>query len=325
MRITLLFGFLGSGKTTLARRILQSRPAGSRMAVIVNEFGDVGIDGAILSGQNVDMVELTSGCLCCTLKGPLLKAVEELAEKADHIVIEATGIAEPEEMVETFADPTLRARFEIGPLVTVVDAANFEKLREMLGEFYLAQVQNADVLVLNKIDRASHASLEALRDEVMLLNPDASIYFTEQSDIEVADLLTGPPSRLVAERAEDAHPGAEGHAPHDDHHDHGHDHHGHGHEGARHAPAQSFVLEASSGASRAAVQDFFATLPANVWRAKGFMPVDGAPSLLQYSVSGLDITAAAPRDSYRLVFIGPDLDRPLIERRFAALVRGGSA
>ena len=109
MRVNLLFGFLGSGKTTLARNLLSTDSRGRKMAVIVNEFGEVGIDGAILEGRKdgeaIDMVELTSGCLCCTLKGSLLTAVEELRRKADvdQVVIEATGVAEPEEMVETFS------------------------------------------------------------------------------------------------------------------------------------------------------------------------------------------------------------------------------
>src|SRR5581483_8220978 len=131
-----------SGKTTLARRILERRSKSRKMAVIVNEFGDVGVDGAILQGETVDIVELTSGCLCCTLKAPLLNAIEELRDRVnpDQVVIEATGVAEPDEMIETFADPSLRGRYDIAPLVTVVDAANFRKLREILGDFYTAQI-----------------------------------------------------------------------------------------------------------------------------------------------------------------------------------------
>ncbi len=97
-RVDLLFGFLGSGKTTLARRILEEWGPKRRMALIVNEFGDVGVDGEILSGNDIDLIQLSSGCLCCTLKGSLDAAIEELATKSrlDHIVIEATGVAEPE-------------------------------------------------------------------------------------------------------------------------------------------------------------------------------------------------------------------------------------
>lgn len=313
MRINLLFGFLGSGKTTLARRILEERSGDKRMAVIVNEFGDVGIDGAILEGRNVDMVELTSGCLCCTLKGSLLNAVEELQEAsgAERIVIEATGVAQPEEMMETFSDPSLRIRFDMGPMVTVIDAPKFSRLREMLGEFYTAQVENADVLVLNKIDLASAAELEAVRAEVTGLNPAATVLFTEHCDLEVEPLLEGETSQAMARFA--AGPG--GRAG-DEHHDHDHNH-DHDHGGHRHAPAESFVLDAGGDAARGALERFFAELPDGVWRVKGFTRVDGGPVLVQYTMGQLDITAAEPRANHHLVFIGKDLDQTGLATRLA--------
>ena len=97
MRVNLLFGFLGSGKTTLAKHLLANRSRDLKTAVIVNEFGEVGVDGDILRGDNVDVVELNSGCLCCTLRGSLMMAVEELRDKAkvERVIVEATGIAQP--------------------------------------------------------------------------------------------------------------------------------------------------------------------------------------------------------------------------------------
>jgi G3E family GTPase len=366
MRLNLLFGFLGSGKTTLARRILTERAGGEKMAVIVNEFGDVGIDGAILEGRNVDMVELTSGCLCCTLKGPLLNAVEELRDKAGarRIVIEATGVAQPEELIETFADPKLSGRYDIGPVVTVVDAPKYPKLAQVLGEFYGEQMKNADVLVLNKVDLAPAAALEAVRAEAAQINPHAEILFAERCDVDIPRLLDGPSSRVVATyRARlgepnpppspsppppsDApapafHNGAplgatggegyeglarlsraypelgEGGSPNHNHdHGHGHDH---DHGDHRHAPAQSFVLDATGAAARADVEAFFRALPENVWRAKGFMAVDGVPALIQYAMGQLEITPAEARAVRNMVFIGPDMDRPAIEAQFRALL-----
>jgi G3E family GTPase len=312
VRLNLLFGFLGSGKTTLARRILERRPKGRKIAVIVNEFGDVGIDGAILEGNSIDIIELTSGCLCCTLKGPLLNAIEELGDrvKPDQIVIEATGIAEPEEMIETFTDPKLRGRFDVGPLVTVVDAANFAKLREILGDFYAAQISHSDLIVLNKIDISSAEKLQVVQQEVEQLNPDATVYFAERCDIEVDEVLDGTSSRVIADRAvlsaaragrrETEHP----------------------HHGPHHAPAQSFVLDATGGADRAGIEKLFASLPDNVWRAKGFMTIDNEPVLLQYSASGLDLSPAPRRSNEYLVFIGPNLDREAIGDRLSAVLAG---
>lgn len=117
MRVNLICGFLGSGKTTLVRRILAERAGRERLAVIVNEFGQVGIDGAILQGQAVDMIELTAGCLCCTLRGSLVGAVEELRDRmgSERIVVESTGVAQPDEMVQALADPRSRRRSRWGP------------------------------------------------------------------------------------------------------------------------------------------------------------------------------------------------------------------
>ena len=160
LRINLLFGFLGSGKTTLLRHILGERGGDRPMAVIVNEFGEVGVDGEVIAGDNVNLVELTSGCLCCTLRGSLMSAVEELREKAavEQIVVEATGVASPGDMLEDLNDSKLAHELDVGPLVTVVDAPKFTRLQQMLGEFYEDQVENADVLVLNKIDLATPTS-----------------------------------------------------------------------------------------------------------------------------------------------------------------------
>ena len=319
MRLNLLFGFLGSGKTTLARRILTERSGGEKMAVIVNEFGDVGIDGAILEGRNVDMVELTSGCLCCTLKGSLLNAVEELRDKSGvrRIVIEATGVAQPEELIETFADPKLRDRYDIGPVVTVVDAPKYPKLTQVLGEFYTEQLKNADVLVLNKVDLASAGELEAVRAEIAGINPKAEVLFAERCELDIPRLLDGPSSGVVA-----AYRGVQAGG-----HDHAHDHdhaNDHGHDDHRHAPAQSFVLDATGSATRAAVEAFFSRLPENVWRAKGFMEIDGRPSLIQHAMGRLEITPAEARTVRNMVFIGPDLDRAAIESGFRALLAGAA-
>lgn len=321
MRLNLLFGFLGSGKTTLAKRILSERAGAEKMAVIVNEFGDVGIDGAILKGNNVDMVELNSGCLCCTLKGSLLNAVEELRDKAgaQRIVVEATGVAQPHELIETFADPSAKGRFDIGPIVTVVNTPKFPILRDGLGEFFTEQLRNADVLILNKVDLAPAQSLESVRAEIRAINPNAEVLFSEQCDVDIARLLDGPSSAVV--RTFHTEHGGHDHGDRDHPHDH---EHGHDHGDHRHAPAQSFVLDASGGASRQAVESFFKGLPENVWRAKGFMDIDGRPALIQYTMGQLDITPAEPRAVRNMVFIGPDMDRVGIEGGFAALLAGGT-
>lgn len=303
MRVNLLFGFLGSGKTTLVRRLLEERGRDAKTAVIVNEFGEVGIDGEILRGTNVDMVELNSGCLCCTLKGSLMLAVEELRRKAgvERVIVEATGVAQPGELTETLTDPTMRTRVDIGPLVTVVDAHKFSRLLGALGEFYVAQIENADIVILNKTDLAAPEVLEEARREVLAINPAATVLFADHCDVDSNYLLEGEFSGLLASAG-----GRDEHAHDGHHHEHGH----------AHAPAESFVLDASGEARREAVERFFRELPDGVWRAKGFMRIDGRPSLVQFTMGQLDITAAEAPPAHNMVFIGRDMDRSAIGAAF---------
>ncbi len=340
LRVNLLFGFLGSGKTTLLRRILGERAGERKMAVIVNEFGDVGVDGDVIAGNSVNLVELTSGCLCCTLRGSLMSAVEELRQKGavEQIVVEATGVASPGDMLEDLNDSKIAHEIDVGPLVTVVDAPKFTRLQQMLGEFYEEQVENADVLVLNKIDLATQAELEEAQAAVREINPDAVLLFAEQGDTDLALLLDGPESELLAQvKAE-----ATGHPPHDrehrdehrhDHdHEHDHEHDGGGHDhdhdhdhdhGHAHAPADSFVMDAAGDFSSEALIDAFAAMPANVWRSKGFLTVDGAPSLLQFTMGQLEIDSAPARERAYLVVIGEELDRSVVEPAVLAARRTG--
>lgn len=344
MKVNLLFGFLGSGKTTLAKHLL-ARPSNSvKTAIIVNEFGEVGVDGEILRGNNIDVVELNSGCLCCTLRGSLMMAVEELRDKAkvQRVIVEATGIAQPAELLETLAEFTGDRRLDIGPLVTVVDCAKMAKLESMLGDFYLDQIENADIIIANKIDLATPEQLEEATRRIRELNPEAEIMFAEQGRV--------PPERLFGEagsdllerfRAEtlqpvgavpqaqgaltsgmrDSNAHSSGHSHR--HNDHDHDQAGHAHDHDPHAdtPAQSFVVGAAGTGKRDGVERFFRSLPDNVWRAKGFIQLDGQPTLVQYSLGQLEMSVSATPASNAMVFIGQGMDRPGIEARFALATR----
>lgn len=282
MRVHVICGFLGSGKTTLLQRILTERGSREPLAVIVNEFGEVGVDGAILAGRNVDMIELTAGCLCCTLKGSLVSALEELRDKKgiERVVIEATGVAQPAELEEVLQDPALVGSVSVGPMVTVVDAAKFGALRRVLGPFYSAQMSRADVLLLNKTDLVTPEQLAHVRREVEALNPRATVVPTRRCDAGLDVVLEGTnrgsgPSALEQGLASPA-------------------------------PAASFVsfvVPAEFEAEREKVETFFAGLPAEIVRAKGFMRIDGQPCTVQFAAGQLELTPADPPRSLSLVFI----------------------
>ncbi len=341
MKVNLLFGFLGSGKTTLAKHLLAQRGDTLKTAIIVNEFGEVGVDGDILRGQNVDVVELNSGCLCCTLRGSLMMAVEELRDKAQvqRVIVEATGVAQPAELLETLAGTSRSAALHIGPLVTVVDCAKFSKLESMLGEFYLDQIESADIVIANKIDLATPQQLESTTRHIREINPGAEILFAEQGRVPPERLFgeagSGRVARLREELLQEANAQAAAQATADvGRYDHGHDSrsehahesthdhsHDHAHDPHAHAPAQSFVVHAMGAAKRDRIQAFFGSLPDNVWRAKGFIHVDGRPALVQYSLGQLEITDDEGRGPDALVFIGQDMDRAGIETQLALAIR----
>jgi G3E family GTPase len=292
MRVNAICGFLGSGKTTLLRRILGERAGAEPMAVIVNEFGAVGIDGALLEGTNVNMIELTAGCLCCTLKGSLVGALEELRDTrgVKRVVIEATGVAQPSELVEVLGDPSLRGAVELGPVVTVVDSAKFAGLRRVLGEFFTEQVRRADVVILNKTDLSHSSTLEEVRRDVMGLNPKATVVTAEHCNVELKMVLDG-----------------ERHVPEPSALDQGL---------ASPAPAASFVsfvVPAAFDADRASVERFFASLPVEILRAKGFMKINGQLATVQFAAGQLEITPAPGTRPATMVFISSvDPDRTAI-------------
>ena len=282
MVVNAICGFLGAGKTTLMRRIIAERAWQESMAVIVNEFGAVGIDGAILSGTNVDMVEISSGCICCTLKGSLVNALEELRDEkgVERVVIEATGVAQPAEMLDVLADPALRDSIIVGPMVTVVDAAHFSRLRGILGRFYAEQVERADVVVLNKTDLTSTEQLERVRQEIVALNRSATVATAERCNVELSMILdksAGAPEPSALDQGL-----------------------------ASPAPAASFVsfvVPAGFDAERGRVEAFFKSLPPELVRAKGFMSIDGQPRTVQFAAGRLEITPAADPRTFSMVFI----------------------
>jgi len=152
-KVFLVAGFLGSGKTTLLKRILGWQKDLSETVVLVNEFGEVGIDGALLGGAGSNVVELTSGCICCTLTTDLLRCLSEIQEKfkPKRILIESSGVADPAAVVSILTDSRLAASMELEKIVTVLDAEYWD-IRENFGTLFFSQLETAHLILLNKID-----------------------------------------------------------------------------------------------------------------------------------------------------------------------------
>ena len=189
--VTVLTGFLGSGKTTLLNRIL-SENHGKRIAVIENEFGEVGVDHQLVIGAEEEIFETNNGCICCKVRGDLLRILGQLLKRRDrfdYIMIETTGMADPGPVAQTFfLDDDLKSQFVLDAIVTVVDSRHFEKHLDEMSE-PAEQVAFADVILLNKTDLVSAAELERIERRVRSMNGTARVFRTRNADIAVSNVL----------------------------------------------------------------------------------------------------------------------------------------
>jgi G3E family GTPase len=188
--VTLITGYLGAGKTTLLNRIL-THEHGKKIAVIVNEFGEVGIDNQLVIDTDEEIFEMNNGCICCTVRGDLIRIIGNLMkrrDKFDHLVIETTGLADPAPVIQTFfMDEDVKAQTKLDSVVTVVDAKHV--WRHWEAEEVQEQIAFADVLLLNKIDLVTADELAQLEQRIRSMNAIAKIYRTRDAVLEIDALL----------------------------------------------------------------------------------------------------------------------------------------
>ena len=222
--VTIITGFLGAGNTTLLNHI-HSNQQGLKTAVLVNEFGEIGIDNDLIIATGEDMVELSNGCICCSINGELLEAVYRILERpepVDYLVVETTGLADPLPVAMTFLGSDLRDTTRLDSIITLIDAENFSDTIDQ-GEVARAQVVYGDILLLNKCDLVSEERLTALETHLKEIKTDARILRSSHGAVALPLLLSVglfESDRVVA--AGEAQPAHQ--------HDHSHSHsHGHGH------------------------------------------------------------------------------------------------
>ncbi len=311
--VTILTGFLGAGKTTLLNRIL-SGDHGKKMCVIVNEFGELGIDQELVLTSDEEVFELNNGCLCCTVRGDLVDLFASLLPRREHfdyVLIETTGVADPSPVVQTFlVDPDLEEELQLDGVVTVVDAKH---AYEQLGRSpeFSQQVAFADVLLLNKIDLVEPDHLARLEAEVRQINGVARLFRTEHSGVALSHLIDIGSFEL--ERTLARNPSLL---------ESTHDHHHH-----RHSDGLSTVsLQAVGDMDPDRFEDWFNTLVAergvDIFRCKGILSVADDPDryLLQGVHSHVQGRPGRPwgkdlREN-RLVFIGQNLNSSELEDEF---------
>lgn len=314
--VHLITGFLGSGKTTLLRRILAEQPAAERLVVLVNEFGELGIDGQLLQGFDSEVMELTSGCICCVLKADFISSLTSLIHRflPQRIVVEATGLAETGELSKAVQEIGEREDVFVASVAAVVDAEIFLH-RDMMGPLYFNQIKAADLLLLNKIDLVSAQEVEAMAQGLTELNPEARIMPVVHCAVERETILAPlhAPSFEAQQQAEkplklqDVLPDLTQVPGFDDHH-----HHHHNHTDG----FISFNFQHDGMLDPDRLNAFLAELPWDVFRLKGFVRFPSGVQLLNYTYRRPDFTPSNDPGPTRLVFIGWGLEP---EKFFAQL------
>jgi G3E family GTPase len=344
--VTVLTGYLGAGKTTLLNRIL-SEPHGKKYAVIVNEFGEIGIDNDLVIGADEEVFEMNNGCICCTVRGDLVRILDGLMRrkgKFDAVIVETTGLADPAPVAQTFfVDENVGRKTRLDAVVTVADA---KWLNDRLKDAPEAknQIAFADVILINKTDLVSPDELHEVEGRIRAINPYAKVHRTERAQIPLSEVLGRNAFDLdrildiepeFLETGEDHdHHHAHGHDHgHDHHHDHGHKHE-HKHSGLKHyhdEDMQSVSLKTEKPLDPDKffpwVQNLVQTEGPNILRSKGILSFknDDDRFVFQGVHMILDGDHQRPwkngekRDS-RIVFIGRNLPEETIRQGFDSCI-----
>jgi len=318
--VTILTGFLGAGKTTLLNHILSNQD-GLKTAVLVNEFGEIGIDNDLVVRTSADMVELSNGCICCTINGELLEAVDRILkrpEPLDYLVVETTGLADPLPVAMTFLGSELRDQTRLDSIITLVDAENCNA-RVFESEVGRSQIIYGDILLLNKTDLVSTERVKELEESLRSIKKDARILHSVKGDVPLPLLMSVGlfESDRVATKADHDH----------DHHDHGHAHHDH-HDHADHLDIEGYTsLSFSSDGpfSLRKFQNFLDNqLPESVFRAKGILWFNESEKRHVFHLAGkrfsIDDSDWDGKRKNQLVLIGQEMDHSTLREQLEACV-----
>jgi G3E family GTPase len=341
--VTVLTGYLGAGKTTLLNRIL-SEPHGKKFAVIVNEFGEIGIDNELIVNADEEVFEMNNGCICCTVRGDLVRIIDGLMRrkgKFDAIIVETTGLADPAPVAQTFfMDEQVGAKTKLDAVVTVADA---KWLKERLKDApeVKNQIAFADVILINKTDLVSPAELAEIEARIRAINPYARLHRTERAKIDIAEVLGR--NAFDLDRILDIEPAflevAEEHAyTHEHGHEHDHSHGGHNdvhvHHSLKHyhdEDMQSVALKTDKPLNPDKffpwVQDLVATDGPSILRCKGILNFKDDPERFVFQGVHMILDGDHQRPwkadevrNSRIIFIGRNLPEEKIRTGFESCV-----
>ena len=321
--VTIITGFLGSGKTTLLNHILTNQQ-GIKIAVLVNEFGEIGIDNELIVTSSDSMVELNNGCICCTINDDLVNAVYKILEhpeKIDYLVVETTGLADPLPVALTFLGTELREMTRLDSIVTVVDCANFS-LDLFNSQAAASQITYGDIILLNKTDLVDQKTVDDLESRILKMKQGARILRTQNAEISLPLILSVGlfESDQYFKVAKDDH----------HHHDHDHHDHHHDHDHSNHLENDGFTSVSFQSERPFSIRKFQYfldnLLSSNVFRAKGILWFEGSPYRHVFHLSGkrysINDTEWKKTPQNQLVLIGQKLDHKMLLEQLEECLTG---
>ena len=328
--VTIISGFLGSGKTTLLNHILKNQ-VGIKTAVLVNEFGEIGIDNDLIIEGSEDMIELNNGCICCSINGELLNTVSkvlERAEKLDYLIVETTGLADPLPVAMTFAAGDLREKVRLDSIITVIDGENFDFEINNTSVAY-SQILYGDILLLNKSDLVNEKQLKKIEDFINKIKKEPRILRSTNSEVALHTIMSvglfETDTFEFAKNKKNIEQNSHDHSSHShDHSSHSHDHSSHSHDLINNIEGFTSVsYETFEPFSLRKFQYFLDNqISQNVFRAKGILWFMESERKHIFHLSGkrfsLDDEEWTKEKSNKIVLIGKNLDHQTIKNQLSS-------
>ncbi len=334
--VTIISGFLGSGKTTLLNHILKNQ-VGIKTAVLVNEFGEIGIDNDLIIEGSEDMIELNNGCICCSINGELLNTVSkvlERAEKLDYLIVETTGLADPLPVAMTFAAGDLREKVRLDSIITVIDGENFDFEINNTSVAY-SQILYGDILLLNKSDLVNEKQLKKIEEFINKIKKEPRILRSTNSEVALHTIMSvglfetdtfefEKNKKNIEQNSNDHSSHSHNHSSHShDHSSHSHDHSSHSHDLNNIEGFTSVSYETFEPFSLRKFQYFLDNqISQNVFRAKGILWFMESDRKHIFHLSGkrfsLDDEEWTKEKSNKIVLIGKNLDHQTIKNQLSS-------
>ena len=335
--VTIISGFLGSGKTTLLNHILKNQ-VGIKTAVLVNEFGEIGIDNDLIIEGSEDMIELNNGCICCSINGELLNTVSkvlERAEKLDYLIVETTGLADPLPVAMTFAAGDLREKVRLDSIITVIDGENFDFEINNTSVAY-SQILYGDILLLNKSDLVNEKQLKKIEEFINKIKKEPRILRSTNSEVSLHTIMSvglfETDTFEFEKNKNNVEQNSHDHSSHyHDHSSHSHDHSSHSHDHSSHSHDLINNIEGFTSVSYETFEPFSLRkfqyfldnqISQNVFRAKGILWFMESERKHIFHLSGirfsLDDEEWTKEKSNKIVLIGKNLDHQTIKNQLSS-------